>query len=73
MRVLYEATFGGTSDRLASVLAAKKAVFAAQAKDPQGQLAQLIAYEYVLGVALPGERRREREGERRERRKEAGK
>lgn len=54
MRVLYEAAFGGTTDKLPDILKSKQAVFAAHAKDPQSQLAQLIGFEYVMAMALPG-------------------
>ena len=54
MRVLMEAAFVSPSKaKLADTIKLHWAVFAAFAKDPQGQLAQLIALEHFLaGVCV---------------------
>ncbi|EFJ39923.1 eukaryotic translation initiation factor 5 [Volvox carteri f. nagariensis] len=54
MRLLYEASVTSCDARIDQVLRAQKNLFAQFAQDAQGQLAQLIALEYVLAVAAPG-------------------
>lgn len=56
MKALYEALFGELveGDRLSSAVSAKAKYLAPHAGDAAGQLAQLVAVEYMLGVGLEG-------------------
>ncbi|GFR43167.1 hypothetical protein Agub_g4216 [Astrephomene gubernaculifera] len=54
MRILYEAALAGSDTRMDVNLKARKNIFAQFAQDPQSQLAQLIAFEYLFAVAAPG-------------------
>lgn len=50
MAVLYEALFHGVDQKMPTVVKARSALLKAQGADPQGQLAQLLGLERLLGV-----------------------
>nr|BAU61600.1 eukaryotic translation initiation factor 5 [Gonium pectorale] len=53
MRILYEAVLLSSDARMDTALKAHKNIFLQFAQDAQSQLAQLIAFEYVLAAVAP--------------------